>query len=117
MVGRRSRHTLARGGREAVQDPSHPDLRAGRLGLQGALDIWQHHLARRRRQTLALTRPSPAAHLPHAPMTVNPANPVAVESAERLQARIEELEAERRRLLAVVELLRELSAALTYRDI
>ena len=39
------------------------------------------------------------------------------ENADRLQARIDELEAERRRLLTVIELLRELSGCLNYRDI
>ena len=38
-------------------------------------------------------------------------------AAERLQSRIEELEAERRRLLTVIELLRELAGCLNYRDI
>lgn len=36
---------------------------------------------------------------------------------ERLRARIEELEHERRRLLTVIELLRELTGSLNYRDI
>jgi two-component system, sensor histidine kinase ChiS len=46
-----------------------------------------------------------------------PARFPATDSVERLQARIDELESERRRLLAVVELLRELSGSLNYRDI
>ena len=39
------------------------------------------------------------------------------QAVERLQARIEDLEAERRRLLTVIELLRELTGCLNYRDI
>lgn len=49
-------------------------------------------------------------------MTAQPTRPLPPDP-ERLQSRIAELEAERRRLLALVELLRELSPALSYRDI
>ncbi len=49
-------------------------------------------------------------------MTASAARPLPTDS-DRLQARIAELEADRRRLLAVIELLRELSGALHYRDI
>jgi GAF domain-containing protein len=49
-------------------------------------------------------------------MTANAARPLPPD-ADRLQARVDELESERRRLLAVIELLREISASLNYRDI
>lgn len=47
---------------------------------------------------------------------MNPARFPAADP-DRLQTRIEELEAERRRLLIVIELLRELAGSLNYRDI
>ena len=47
---------------------------------------------------------------------MNPARFPATDPG-RLQARIEELETERRRLLIVIELLRELAGSLNYRDI
>jgi GAF domain-containing protein len=50
-------------------------------------------------------------------MATNGAPPSSVETSDSLLARIEELEAERRRLVTTVELFRELSSALTYRDI
>jgi GAF domain-containing protein len=48
---------------------------------------------------------------------MNPAARFPNADPERLRARIEELEAERRRLLMVIELLRELAGSLNYRDI
>lgn len=50
-------------------------------------------------------------------MSAPAARPLTPEPLARLTARIDALEAERRRHLAVIELLRELSASLTYRDI
>jgi len=50
-------------------------------------------------------------------MSAQPARPIPIDPLARLQARVDELEAERRRHLAIVELLRDLSGALNYRDI
>jgi GAF domain-containing protein len=50
-------------------------------------------------------------------MTVHAARPAPAVSVDRLQSRIEELEAERRKLLAIIDLLRELAGAASYRDI
>lgn len=50
------------------------------------------------------------------PMT-SPARLLGPDPNDRLRARIEELESERRRLLMAIELLRELAGTLNYRDI
>ncbi|MEZ4589390.1 MAG: hypothetical protein R2909_23690 [Gemmatimonadales bacterium] len=50
-------------------------------------------------------------------MSAQPVRPIPIDPVSRLQARVEELEAERRRHLAIIELLRDLSSALNYRDI